>query len=277
MSTPLVALTVAGTDSGGAAGVAADLTAFAALGVHGTCAVTAVTAQDTTGVHRVVQLSADDVQAQVVAVLDDLPVAVVKTGMLGTTEVAKVVAGLPSGLPLVVDPVLVATSGAVLGDDAVVTAYREHVLPRATVVTPNLDEALRLVDAGPDDPREDVARAVHALGPAVVLTGGDPEADICRDVVVDGQGRVQVVEHTAVPTGNDHGTGCTFSAALAVHLGRGEPLVDATTAAQVFVAAALRRSAGWRLGRGRGPVAHTVTHTVAHKFAHTFAQPRQEA
>jgi hydroxymethylpyrimidine/phosphomethylpyrimidine kinase len=255
--TPLVALTVAGTDSGGAAGVSADLTTFAALGAHGACAVTAVTAQDTTGVRRVVQLSSDDVTAQLDAVLGDLPVAVVKTGMLGTSDVAKIVAELPLQLPLVVDPVLVATSGAELGGDAVVAAYRDHVLPRATVVTPNFDEALRLTGASRHDPPQDVARALHALGPAVVLTGGDPDADICHDVVVDGRGRVQVVEHAAVPTTNDHGTGCTFSAALAVHLGRGEPLRDATTAAQSFVAAALRRSADWRLGRGRGPVAHT--------------------
>lgn len=255
--TPLVALTVAGTDSGGAAGVAADLTTFAALGAHGACAVTAVTAQDTTGVRRVVRLAADDVRAQVDAVLDDLPVAVAKTGMLGSVDVAGVVAGLPPGLPLVVDPVLRATTGAMLADDALVAAYRDLVLPRSTVVTPNLAEARRLAGAGAEEPPEDVARALHALGPAVVLTGGDSEADRCRDLVVDDRGRTHVLEHAGVPTTNDHGTGCTFSAALAVHLARGEPLSAATRAAQAFVAAALRRSAGWRLGRGRGPVAHT--------------------
>ncbi|GAB6985021.1 bifunctional hydroxymethylpyrimidine kinase/phosphomethylpyrimidine kinase [Nocardioides pyridinolyticus] len=260
MSGPLVALTVAGTDSGGAAGVAADLTTFAALGAHGACAVTAVTAQDTLGVRQVVQLTADDVRAQVDAVLEDLPVAVVKTGMLGSAEVAGVVADLPARLPLVVDPVLVATSGAELGDAAVVAAYRGHVLPRATVVTPNLDEALRLTGAGQADPREDVARALHALGPAVVLTGGGLDAATCRDVVVDSRGRMQSVEHPAVPTTNDHGTGCTFAAALAVHLARGADLVAAATAAHLFVAAALRASSGWRLGRGRGPVAHTFAH-----------------
>ncbi|EYR62397.1 phosphomethylpyrimidine kinase [Actinotalea ferrariae CF5-4] len=259
MSSPLVALTVAGTDSGGAAGVAADLTTFAALGAHGACAVTAVTAQDTVGVRRVVPLSADDVRAQIDAVLEDLPVAVVKTGMLGSAEVAAVVTDLPPGLPLVVDPVLVATSGAELGDAAVVAAYRDHVLARGTVVTPNFDEALRLTGAGPADPREDVALALHALGPAVVLTGGDAEAPTCRDVVVDARGRVRTVEHAAVPTTNDHGTGCTFAAALAVHLASGADLIDAATAAHTFVAAALRTSADWRLGRGRGPVAHTFT------------------
>lgn len=254
---PLVALAVAGTDSGGAAGVAADLTTFAGLGAHGACAVTAVTAQDTVGVRRVVQLGADDVRAQVDAVLEDLPVAVVKTGMLGSAEVAAVVAGLPPSLPLVVDPVLRTTSGTALADEALVAAYRTHVLPRSTVVTPNLAEARRLAGASPEDAHEDVARALHALGPAVVVTGGDPGAHLCRDLVVDDRGRMQVLEHPGVPTTNDHGTGCTFSAALAVHLAGGEPLPAATRAAQSFVAAALRRSAGWRLGRGRGPVAHT--------------------
>lgn len=264
MTTPIVALTVAGTDSGGAAGVAADLTTFAALGVHGACAVTAVTAQDTTGVRRSVQLAGGDVQAQVDAVLEDLPVAVVKTGMLGSPEVADVVALLPGHLPLVVDPVLVATSGAELGDQDVVDAYRDRVLPRATVVTPNVAEALRLAGARRDDPLRDVAHALHALGPAVVLTGGDDRAEVCRDLVVDADGRTYLLEHGTVPTANDHGTGCTFAAALAVGLARGLPLVDAASAAQSFVAAALRTSTSWRLGRGRGPIAHT------------FSQPTKE-
>lgn len=264
MSTPLVALTVAGTDSGGAAGVAADLTTFAALGAHGACAVTAVTAQDTTGVHGVVQVGAGDVCAQIDAVLEDLPVAVVKTGMLGTPAVARLVGTLPGHFPLVVDPVLVATSGAELGGEDVVHGYREHVLPRATVVTPNLDEAVRLVGAGLDDPVHDIVRALHAMGPAVVLTGGDPGATTCLDLVVDAAGRTHELEHPAVATSNDHGTGCTYSAALAVQLGRGVPLVEAAARAQAFVADALRTSARWRLGRGRGPVAHT------------FAQPTQE-
>ncbi len=260
MTTPLVALTIAGTDSGGAAGVAADLTTFAALGVHGACAITAVTAQDTTGVRRIVRLPADDVLAQMEAVLDDLPVSVIKTGMLGSPDVARILGRLPEHLPLVVDPVLVATSGAALAGEDVVAAYREHVIPRATVVTPNLDEAIRLVGCARSDPPQDIAQALHTLGPAVVLTGGSPAADSCRDIVVDHGGRTHVLEHAAVPTTNDHGTGCTFAAALAVGVGRGDRLVDAAAAAQLFVAAALRVSAGWRLGRGRGPVAHTFAH-----------------
>ncbi len=257
MSTPLVMLSIAGTDSGGAAGLAADLATFAALGAHGACAVTAVTAQDTTGVHKVVPLIAADVEAQVGAVLDDLPVAGAKTGMLGSAAVAQVVADLVAGaVPLVVDPVLVATSGAVLGDDTLVAAYRDVLLPRAAVVTPNLDEAVRLTGLDPDRPPSENAAALHALCPAVVLTGGDPAGPLCRDLVVDHKGRVSVLEHRAVATDNDHGTGCTYSAALAVHLARGSELEFAARRAQDFVARALATSATWRLGSGRGPVSH---------------------
>lgn len=257
MITPLVALSIAGTDSGGAAGLAADLATFAALGAHGACAVTAVTAQDTTGVSRVVRLSADDVQAQVDAVLADLPVGVVKTGMLGCADVAAVVAGIEA-VPLVVDPVLVATSGARLGSDEVVAAYREVLLPRAAVTTPNRDEAVRLTGLDPRTPAPELAAALAATGPAVVLTGGDPDSSRCGDVVAEPSGTLTVLEHDTVPTRNDHGTGCTFSAALAVHLGHGADLLSAVRRSQAFVSAALTTSATWRLGRGRGPVAHVL-------------------
>jgi hydroxymethylpyrimidine/phosphomethylpyrimidine kinase len=225
-----VVLTVAGSDSGGAAGIAADLTTFAALGCHGTVAVTAITAQCTLGVHRVVPLSADDVVAQLRAVLDDLPVAAVKTGMLGSAAVVQAVADtLPPGLPLVVDPVLVATSGAVLADDEVVAAYRDALLPRATVATPNAAEAAVLA----------------ALPCPSVVTSGSVD-------VLDG------IELRAllVPTENDHGTGCTHSAALAAYLAHGHPLPEAARLAQQFVVARLKVSATWSLGRGRGPVSH---------------------
>jgi len=263
MTTPLVALSIAGTDSGGAAGLAADLATFAALGAHGACAVTAVTAQDTTGVSRVVRLTPDDVRAQVDAVLTDLPVGVVKTGMLGSAEVATVVAGI-EGIPLVVDPVLVATSGARLGSEEVVAAYREVLLPRAAVTTPNRDEAVRLTGLDPRTPAPELAAALAATGPAVVLTGGDPDAARCGDVVAEPSGALTVLEHDTVPTRNDHGTGCTFSAALAVHLGHEADLSTAVRRAQAFVAAALATSATWRLGRGRGPVAHVLpTHVLS--------------
>ncbi|MGZ4437255.1 MAG: bifunctional hydroxymethylpyrimidine kinase/phosphomethylpyrimidine kinase [Nocardioides sp.] len=257
MTTPPVVLSVAGSDSGGAAGLAADLATLAALGVHGACAVTAVTAQDTTGVHAVVPIAAADVAAQVEAVLADLPVAAAKTGMLGSAEVARVAADLLGHLPLVVDPVLVATSGATLGGDDVAAAYRDVLLPRATVTTPNRDEALALTGLDADLPDETIALALQGICRSVVLTGGDPAARTCRDVLVDERGRTTVLEHPAVPTRNDHGTGCTFSAALAAQLARGLDVETAVRRSQAFVARALTTSQRWALGRGRGPVAHT--------------------
>ena len=254
MSSPPVALTVAGTDSGGAAGIAADLTTFAALGAHGACVVTAVTAQDTTGVHGVQVVPAEMVARQLRAVLDDLPVAVVKTGMLGTAEVVRLVASRLAGLPLVVDPVLVATSGAVLGDDGVAAAYLRYLFPVAAVVTPNADEARSLL--GSHQPPDRLAEALARIGPTAVVTGGGADGS-CTDWVAAPGERAVALRHPAVATDNDHGSGCTFSAALAVHLARGASPLDAATAAATFTVQQLRTASGWRLGRGRGPIAHT--------------------
>lgn len=216
--TPPVVVTIAGTDSGGAAGVAADLTTFAALGVHGACVVTAVTAQDTTGVRAIHPVPYDVVVAQLDAVLEDLDPVAVKTGMLATPEVVRLVAERCADRLLVVDPVLVATSGAVLGSAEVVAAHREHLLPVATVATPNAEEF------------EALGRPVH---PGVIVTrGGD------------------------IPTTNDHGTGCTHSSALAAYLAHGLDLPTAAARADAFVARQLHASKDWTLGRGRGPVAH---------------------
>jgi len=277
VSSPPVVLAVAGTDSGGAAGLAADLATVGHLGAHGACVVTGVTAQDTTGVHAVHPVPVDVVAAQVDAVLGDLPVAVVKTGMLGSAAVVRLVAERLGHLPLVVDPVLVATSGAVLGDESVAAAYRTHLLPLATVVTPNLDEAREL--AGRDGPPRDLAAALAELGCAVVLTGG-PEwrpgdhGATCTDWLCLPGGRPEPLPHPAVATTADHGTGCTYSSALAACLsadptetttsrgaldeGGGEALVSACLRAADYVTAQLATSSAWDLGRGRGPVAHTA-------------------
>lgn len=253
---PPVLLTVAGTDSGGAAGIAADLTTFAALGAHGASAVTAVTAQDTTGVRAVHRVPVEMVAAQLDAVLDDLPVAAVKTGMLGSADVVALVANRLGGLgiPLVVDPVLVATSGAVLGDEDVARCYVARLLPVAAVVTPNLDEARALV--GEDGPPEALAQALAAHGPAVVLTGGGSSGTCTDWVVVPGEQRVALT-HPALATTGDHGTGCTFSAALTVHMAHGVSLTTAARRAAIYTVAQLRLSQHWQLGRGRGPIAHT--------------------
>ncbi len=258
---PPVVLSIAGTDSGGAAGLAADLTTFASVGVHGACVVTAVTAQDTTGVHAIHATPLDIVSAQLDAVLGDLPVAAVKTGMLGTAAVVRLVAERCGHLPLVVDPVLVATSGAVLGDAEVVRAYREYLLPVATVITPNLEEAHALAAVSAYCPESAVrlAALLAEHGPATVVTGGDPHgAGLCTDWVARRNEPPVPCAHPSVATDNDHGSGCTFSAALAAQLALGRTLEEAVACAADFTLACLRTSAHWELGRGRGPIAHVV-------------------
>ena len=263
---PPVVLSIAGTDSGGAAGTAADLTTFAALGTHGACVITAVTAQDTTGVRDVHPVPLASVAAQLDAVLEDLPVAAAKTGMLGSAQVVRLVAERLGRSRLVVDPVLVATSGAVLGGADVARAYVEHLLPVAAGATPNADEAAALL--GRDGPPCDLAAALADLGCAVVVTGG-PDADTAGETCTDWlalPGRAaRALRHPALATTNDHGTGCTFSAALAAGMAH-DPgdLEAAVDRAGTHTLAALHRGRHWQLGRGRGPVAHTTPdHTPA--------------
>jgi hydroxymethylpyrimidine/phosphomethylpyrimidine kinase len=259
--TPPVVLAVAGTDSGGAAGLAADLATIGHLGCHAACAVTAVTAQDTTGVHAIHEVPVEVVARQVDAVLGDLPVSVVKTGMLGTPAVVRLVADRLGHLPIVVDPVLAATSGAVLGDSGVAAAYVEHLLPIALVATPNLAEARTL--AGSDAPAPELAARLADLGCAVLLTGG-PEwrpgspAAICTDWLCRPGDTATPLRHPAVATTADHGSGCTHASALAARIAHGNALEDAAHAAAAYVSGRLADSSRWRLGRGRGPVSHLV-------------------
>lgn len=265
-ATPPVVLAVGGTDSGGAAGLAADLATIGHLGCHAACAVTAVTAQDTTGVHAVHRVPPGVVASQIDAVLGDLPVGAVKTGMLASPEVVRLVARSTSHLTLVVDPVLVATSGAVLGDDLVRQAYRDHLLPAATIATPNVAEARAL--AGHDGSPRELAARLADLGCAVVVTGG-PEwrpgagAPTCTDWLCEPGGHPMSLTHAAVATTADHGSGCTFASALAAGVARGARLADAARHAATYVCDRLVESREWQLGRGRGPVSHLArpTHT----------------
>lgn len=278
MSAPPVVLAVAGTDSGGAAGLAADLATIGHLGCHAACVVTAVTAQDTTGVHAIHPLPREVVAAQLDAVLTDLPVAVAKTGMLGSPEVVRLVAARLAHLPIVVDPVLVATSGAVLGGADVVEAYLTHLLPAAALATPNLAEARALT--GRAGPPAELAARLADLGCAVVVTGGAGTEPACTDWLCLPGGRAEPLTHPAVDTTSDHGTGCTFSSAVAALLAetRGhnpapevgrtpkalpaDVLVSACLRAAAYVTTQLTTSSTWDLGRGRGPIAHTSpTHT----------------
>jgi hydroxymethylpyrimidine/phosphomethylpyrimidine kinase len=284
--TPPVVLAIAATDSGGGAGLAADLATFAALGVHGACVVTAVTAQDTTAVHAVHPVPTDMVAVQLDAVLGDLPVAAVKTGVLGSAAVVRLVAERCAGLPIVVDPVIRATTGATLATAEVIAAYREYLLPSAAVLTPNAAEARALL--GHDGPPERLAAELAGLGPAVVVTGGQSTEGECVDWLALPGHEPRPLHHPAVPTTNDHGTGCTFSAAFAAHLAEHlaarplhasppkSPAGPAATPAHLgpkalrwigvqaarFTTAQLTRSTTWDLGRGRGPIAHVHGPTV---------------
>lgn len=257
----MVALTVAGTDSAGGAGVHADLRAFAAFRVHGAAAVAALTAQSTRGIEAVHLVPAGFVAAQLDAVLGDLDVRATKTGFLGSAATVEVVADAAEAgrLPhLVVDPVLVSATGDPLFGPDVQAAYHHRLLPRARVITPNRVEAGLLVGRELHTLADmaDAAAELHDLGPdAVVVKGGDAEDEGDRSVdVLVTRGGVQRLDLPRVHTRNDHGTGCSFAAATAAGLARGDDVETAVRAAKAFVHRALVGARGWRLGEGHGPI-----------------------
>jgi hydroxymethylpyrimidine/phosphomethylpyrimidine kinase len=251
-------LSIAGSDSGGGAGIQADLKAFARSGVHGMTAITAITAQNTVAVTAVFPVPPDVIVEQVRAVVDDIGVDAVKIGMLGTRETIEAVGealDLVGDAPVVLDPVMVAESGARLLDEDAQDALRTGLIPRAAVVTPNVPEARALAGWGEDDREpagaEALVRAVHALGPrAVVLTGGHRDEPI--DLFFDGERLVEIPgeRHEG---GSAHGSGCTHSSALAAHLALGLDPLDAARAAKAIASEAVRD--GLRsIGAGGGPV-----------------------
>jgi len=247
-------LSIAGSDSGGGAGIQADLKAFARCGAHGMTAITAVTAQSTVAVAEVYPLPPEAIVEQVRAVAEDIGVDAVKIGMVGNAAAIEAVdraLGLVGDAPVVVDPVMVAESGARLLDGDAERALRERLLPRAAVVTPNLMEAVALAGAEPGTDPEELARAVHALGPAaVVVTGG--HRDEPADVFYDGE-RLVAIEGERHAGGAAHGSGCTHSSTLAVALARGAEPLEAARAAKAVAADAVRD--GLRsIGAGSGPV-----------------------
>ena len=244
-------LTIATSDSGGGAGIQADLKAFAAAGCHGTSALVALTAQNTVSVTDVYELPPEFVRAQLEAVFGDIGVDAAKTGMLFSRELIETVADFldTHRLALVVDPVMVASSGAKLLQDDAVETLVTRLFPRATVVTPNLMEAEAL--AGRDGTRRELAEAIHALGaPAVVVTGGHGEPPV--DHLFDGAEHYELpVERHAVAA--THGAGCTHSATLAAFLARGATLVEAAAAAGAAASAAVAHGLV-EIGAGDGPV-----------------------
>ncbi len=248
------ALSIAGSDSGAGAGIQADLKAFACCAVHGMTAITAITAQNTVGVSAVEAVAPEMIVAQVRAVVEDIGVDAVKIGMLGTVETVDAVVealDLIGEAPVVIDPVMVAESGAVLLDDVARMALVERLLPLATVVTPNIPEARALTGAEECDSQEDLAREVLALGPeAVVVTGGHSEEVV--DLFFDGS-QAEAIPGDRHPDGASHGSGCTHSSAVAAFLARGfTPLEAAREARGVAAQAVLGGLRG--LGEGPGPV-----------------------
>ena len=254
-------LSIAGSDSGGGAGIQADLKAFARCGVHGMTAITALTAQSTVGVEAIHQVPPEMIVAQVGAVADDIGVDAVKIGMLGTAEAVHAVRDaleFVGDAPVVIDPVMVAESGAVLLDDAARQAIVDELLPLAAVITPNLPEARVLAgearaDAGAvgEGDAEALARALHELGPsAVVVTGG--HSDEATDVFFDGE-ELHLIPGARHADGAAHGSGCTHSSALAAHLALGHSPLEAARAARAIAGDAVKN--GLRgIGRGAGPV-----------------------
>jgi hydroxymethylpyrimidine/phosphomethylpyrimidine kinase len=248
-------LSIAGSDSGGGAGIQADLKAFARCGVHGMTAITALTAQSTVGVTGIQPVPADFIVEQVRAVAEDIGVDAVKIGMLGTAETVRAVRAalelLEPGTPIVLDPVMVAESGAVLLDEPARAAIVEELLPRVTVITPNVPEARVLAAAADGEEVEAIARRLHELGPAaVVVTGGHREQAI--DVFFDGD-RLERIAGERYPDGAAHGSGCTHSSALAAHLALGHSPLEAARAAKRIAGEAVRDGIR-ELGAGPGPV-----------------------
>ncbi|MBK5111631.1 MAG: bifunctional hydroxymethylpyrimidine kinase/phosphomethylpyrimidine kinase [Thermoleophilia bacterium] len=247
-------LSIAGSDSGGGAGIQADLKAFARCGVHGMTAITAITAQNTVGVTAIEPVSPRMIRAQVAAVAEDIGVDAVKVGMLGTRETIEAVSealDLLGDAPVVVDPVMVAESGADLLDPGAKSALVEMIVPRATIVTPNIPEARALTGLGEETGQAELAEAVVALGPrAVVVTGG--HSDSLVDLFFDGERHIEITGERH-PGNSSHGSGCTHSSCLAAFLGRGIEPLEAARAARMMASAAVGNGLE-SIGAGSGPV-----------------------
>jgi hydroxymethylpyrimidine/phosphomethylpyrimidine kinase len=261
MSTP-IALTIAGSDSSGGAGIQADLKSFAALGVYGASVVTALTAQNTRGVSGIHQVPADFVTAQIDAVFADLDVAAVKIGMVAEPAVIDAIAeGLKRWqvTPIVLDPVMVATSGdRLLAEDAV-EAMRAKLVPLATIITPNLPEAAALLNepiATSEAAIESQGRRLLALGcPAILIKGGHGQGAESIDYFVRESGTIALAA-PRIATQNTHGTGCSLSSAIAAGLARAEDLETAVRNAKAFVSAAIAAADRFSVGHGHGPIHH---------------------
>jgi hydroxymethylpyrimidine/phosphomethylpyrimidine kinase len=253
------ALTIAGSDSGGGAGIQADLKTFQELDVFGMSAITAVTAQNSLGVHGVYPLSIEAVVQQIKVIAEDLSPDAVKTGMLFSSELIEAVASeihSANWLKLVVDPVMVAKGGAPLLQEQAVDSLKKNLIPLAHVITPNIPEAEVIVGFAIDtfEKRKDAAKAIHQLGAQnVVVKGGHGEGNEVTDLLFDGT-EFHLLKSMRTETKHTHGTGCTFAAAITAELAKGKTVVDAVTTAKAFIQAAIEDTLG--IGSGHGPTNH---------------------
>lgn len=258
-----IALTIAGSDSSGGAGIQADLKTFSALGVYGASAIVALTAQNTTGVTAIHDAPPDFITAQIDAVMEDLSVGAVKIGLVSRAESIAAIADalIRHGVAnIVVDPVMVASSGARLLAEDAVEAVRERLIPLALVLTPNLPEAAELLGvpvARDEDAMAEQGRALQTLGAkAVIVKGGHGEGRESVDVLIGEDGAITRLPGPRVLTRNTHGTGCTLSSAIAAGLAKGLSLDDAVADAKVYVGGAIEAADELTIGRGHGPVHH---------------------
>ncbi len=256
------ALTIAGSDSGGGAGIQADLKAFSALGVYGASVITAITAQNTRAVTDVHGIPITTIAAQIEAVLDDIRIDAIKIGMLATSEIIRTVA---SGLqrqsaPVILDPVMIAKSGDALLQDEAISALRSDLLPMATLLTPNVPEAAVLLDtqsASTPEELEDQGRALLAMGPqAVLMKGGHAKGPDCVDILVLSDRPSVRFTAPRIETTNTHGTGCTLSSSIAAGLAKRLAMSDAVAEAHTYLQGAIAAADGLGVGSGHGPVHH---------------------
>lgn len=258
------AMTIAGSDSGGGAGIQADIKSMSANGVFAASILTALTAQNTKTVTAIHPVPVDFIRAQIDAVMDDIDIHAIKVGMLATSSVIECVAealdARASGIPVVVDPVMVAKGGAKLLQDEAIVSMRQTLIPMATLITPNLPEAAVLLDCAEARNVEEMTHQLHALssliGTSVLLKGGHLQGPVSVDLLLTTDGALTTLETPRHDTPNTHGTGCTLSSAIAAHLAQGCTLEEAVKAAKSYIQQAIAHSDRLAVGQGHGPVDH---------------------
>ncbi len=257
-----IALTIAGSDSGGGAGIQADLKTFSALGVYGASVITAITAQNTLAVTAVHGVPLEIIKAQIDAVFDDINVSAVKIGMLSSPQIIETVTNCLEGLsvPIVLDPVMVAKSGDKLLQQDAIESLIQLLIPKATILTPNLPEAAALLNcetAGDETAMKAQGEALLTLGTdAVLMKGGHADGNECVDLLISSTNNCIRFSADRIETKNTHGTGCTLSSAITANLAKGQPLVESVESAHAYLNQAIRMSDQLNIGKGHGPVHH---------------------